>query len=89
MKYLGRLNFYRTFLPNLATLECPLTKLLSPKVDFVWTEQTSTAFSNRKRLLCDAVSLSHPVPGAQLRLSTVASKLCCGAVLEQKTNSKY
>ena len=89
MKYLGLLNFYRMSLLNLATTVRPLTKLLSLKVDFVWTERTTKAFADRKCLLCNAVSLSHPVPGAQLRLSTDASELGCGAVLEQKMNSKY
>lgn len=57
-KFVGLLNFYRPFIPNLATTVWPLTKLLSPNTYFSWTEWTTQAFCESKHLLCEAVSLS-------------------------------
>ena len=82
-RFLGLLNFYRPFLPNLAEVVRPLTELLSPKVTFTWSDKQESAFSASKQLLESAMALHHPVPGVPLRLSTDASDIALGAALDQ------
>ncbi|PIK55509.1 hypothetical protein BSL78_07590 [Apostichopus japonicus] len=46
--YLGMLNYYRKYLPNLATVLTPLTVLLEKGRKFEWTTEAAEAFETSK-----------------------------------------
>ena len=84
-RYLGMLNYYRRFIPHAAQHLCPLFDALkgNPK-KLVWSAQCQEAFENSKAALASAAMLHHPRVGAQLALTSDASKVAVGAVLEQR-----
>ena len=49
--YIGPLNYYSWFLPNLSTMLAPLYKLLKHIVQWRWTEQQENAFTESKKQL--------------------------------------
>ena len=69
---------------NLRQHITPLTN--KPKV-LVWNETMSKVFIATKKALADAILLAHPHHGVPLSLTTDASDLAVGAVLQQHTNS--
>ena len=92
--YLGAVNYYRRCLPNLggespAAILQPLYNLATSKVTgksfkAQWDEDNLIEnFNKSKLLLVMACKLTHPDPEAPLALVTDASKVACGASLEQ------
>ena len=73
-RFLGMVNFYRRFLPNIASTLRPLTDALAgaPR-RLVWTSDMTSAFSRTKQQLAEAALLFHPVAGVKLRVNTDAS----------------
>ena len=83
--FLGMLNYYRKFIPHAAHHLCPLFEALKGKPKKLhWSEQCQASFDAAKNALAKATLLRHPIPGAQLALTTDASKFAVGGVLEQK-----
>ena len=81
-RFLGLVNFYRRFLPNIAATMRPLTDALSgvPR-QLKWTEAMTTAFETTKHRLATAALLFHPVPDADLQIQTDAiTKAIAGAI---------
>ena len=81
-RFLGLVNFYRRFLPNIAATMRPLTDALAgaPR-QLQWTDGMSAAFEATKQRLATAALLVHPVPNADLRINTDAStKAIAGAI---------
>ena len=81
-RFLGLVNFYQRFLPNIAATMRPLTDALAgaPR-QLQWTAQMTTAFEWTKQRLASAALLCHPVPGANLQINTDAStKAIAGAI---------
>ena len=86
-QFVGMVNFYHVFVPKAAEVMKPLYKALSTKPrpkELDWTPELDLAFRKAKQLLADATLLHHPVPGARTVLTTVASDIAIGGVLEQK-----
>ena len=83
-RFLGMLNFYRRFLPNIAGVLRPLTDALAgaPK-HLKWTESMTSSFREAKSRLARATLLVHPQGGAQLMLRTDASGRAIAGVLHQ------
>ena len=81
MRFLGLLNFYRQFLPGLASLVKPLTNMTLLKVPFSWTLECQAAFSLAKSALEKATSLAFPIDSAPIRLATDTSNIGIGAIL--------
>jgi len=82
------LNFYRHFLPHVATIQAPLHDALSgPKVKgshpVTWNDTLVAAFNECKTSLSQATLLAHPDPTAPLALVTDASTTAMGAILQQ------
>ena len=50
-QYLGLLNYYGKFIPNLATLIHPLNSLLQHAKPWAWTKECSQAFQQAKEAL--------------------------------------
>ena len=79
--YLGLLNYYGKFLPNLATTLHPLHDLLQKDRPWKWTEACETAFVNSKKQLQDSPLLVHYDLKKSLRLACDASPYGVGAVI--------
>ena len=79
--FLGLLNYYRMFLPNIATLLHPLNELLQLKHRWKWTSECQSAFQRAKDLLTSSSVLAHYDPNLPIRLAADASAYGIGAVL--------
>ena len=83
-EFVGMINYYHRFIPAAAHILKPLYDVISNKEKVLqWTDLQQTAFENAKTALMNACTLSHPSPNASLILSTDASNVAVGAVLEQ------
>uniref|UniRef100_A0A5S6QNW3 RNA-directed DNA polymerase n=1 Tax=Trichuris muris TaxID=70415 RepID=A0A5S6QNW3_TRIMR len=89
-QFLGMVNFYRRFIPNLALLLKPLDALVAQtKGTIHWSTATVDAFSTAKSTLACATRLEHPEPTATLALMVDASEQAIGAVLQQNVESSW
>ena len=93
-RFLGKLNFYRRFIPKAADSQALLhslhgNKKKNDKTIINWTPELVESFERCKSSLCDAVLLSHPVQGAPLALLVDASDSGIGAVVEQHIEGSW
>ena len=79
--FLGLLNYYGKFLPDLATKLHPLNKLLKKQQEWKWTRECDTAFNWAKQALTSAQVLVHYNPELPIRVAADASAYGIGAVL--------
>ena len=82
--FLGLMNYYAKFIPNLATVLSPLYQLLSESVPWSWTAERDAAFKKAKSLLTSDCVLVHYNPEKDLVISCDASSYGFGAVLSHK-----
>ena len=80
--FLGLVNYYRRFVPNLSKVEAPLRALVSA-TRFEWNSATASAFDRIKELICKNTVLAYPDPSAKLLVDTDASDEGLGAVISQ------
>lgn len=82
---LGLFSYYRKFIPDLARITLPLTKLLKKGVKFHWNSEHQDALDYIKRLMCSEPILSYFSTDKALstRLYVDASNEAIGAVLMQ------
>jgi len=78
---LGKINYYRCFVKNLAEIANPLYELLKKDCKLNWTDDCETAFQLLKDEVISAKKLSHFVPITQLILATHTSNKGIGTVL--------
>ena len=71
--FLGAVNFYGRFVPDMATVAAPLNDLLQKDVMWKWTKETDQSFDELKRRLATAPVLAHYKPRQPVRLITDAS----------------
>lgn len=83
-RFLGMAGYYRAFCRNFSDVVAPLTKLPSPKVPFLWSDDCKSAFEAAKALLCSSPVLAAPVFTCPFKLEVDASALGAGAVLLQR-----
>ena len=57
--FLGLVNYYSKFIPNLASVLYPLYQLLNKGVDWSWTIEREKAFKHAKTLLTSNNVLIH------------------------------
>ena len=79
--FLGLLNYYRKFLPNLATIVKPLNELLQKGKKWIWSSQCTQAVRTAKQLLTASNVLTHYDPNLPLKLAVDASQYGVGAVI--------
>lgn len=82
-QFLGKINFYGKYIPNVAVLLDPLHNLLRKDQTFTWTDKCQECFDTVKRLLCLKPILEifdHELP---IHIYTDASILGIGAILKQ------
>ena len=81
--FLGKVNFYRKFIPNIATMLHPLYELLKTSVSFKWTDECQSSFEKIKNLLIQSPVLRIYNPKAECFLFTDASGKGVAGVLKQ------
>ena len=79
--FLGILNYYSKFLPNLATTLQPLYQLLAKGKRWEWTRRQEEAFKTAKQALQSDAVLVHYDSSKPLVLACDASEYGVGAVL--------
>ena len=79
--WLGLINYYRHFIPNLATLVSDLNELLKEKIKWHWGSKQNRAFSKVKELLSSASVLTHFDPNLPIVVASDASPTGLGAVI--------
>ncbi len=79
--FLGLLNYYNRFIPNLATLIHPLNQLLRNNSKWVWSSECATAMEVAKRSLLSSSALAMFDSDLPVKLATDASSYGVGAVL--------
>ena len=80
------------FIPKAAQLLHPLYSALKQKkaTDSIeWVPERLQAFGDAMSALADAALLAHPSQSAQIALTTDASDLAVGAVLEQRVSGVW
>ena len=96
--FLGMINYYNKFYPNLASFAYPLYQLLKNRqnkkgkkdknIPFIWTEVEEKAFREIKELLSTYPILTSPDYTKQFYVSTDASDKGLGGVLYQNIFGK-
>ncbi|KAK7095401.1 hypothetical protein V1264_006813 [Littorina saxatilis] len=82
--YLGMVNYYSRFLPNLSTVLAPLYVLLKKGVAWAWSDQQEEAWVRSKNLLLSQNVLVHFDSKKHILLSCDASSYGLGAVISHK-----
>nr|XP_061834657.1 uncharacterized protein K02A2.6-like [Nerophis lumbriciformis] len=82
--FLGMLNYYHRFLPNISTILEPLHELLRKGNAWKWTTNQSRAFEATKKCLQSDKLLIHFDDGKPLYLACDASPYGVGAVLSHR-----
>ncbi|KAL9960436.1 hypothetical protein ACROYT_G033892 [Oculina patagonica] len=86
--FLGMLNYYACYLPNLATVLAPLHELLAKDCKWTWGKRQVEAFTQAKNMLSSSDLLVHYDPSKELVLSCDASPYGLGAVLSNIINGE-
>ena len=79
--FLGIVQYYQKFLPNLATTLAPLYRLLQKLFPWAWMKKTDHAFQKVKSHLASCQLLAHYDPNLPVHLACDASPYGVGAVL--------
>ena len=82
--FLGLMNYYGKFLPNLSSRLSPLYDLLHKGIKWQWTELQEAAFQRAKELLVSSDLLVHFDPDKEISICCDASPYGIGAVLAHK-----
>ena len=82
--FLGVVNYYAKFLPNLSTTLAPLYRLLLKKAKWTWDADQKEAFSEAKTRLTSSCAVMYYDPEKELVLLCDASPYVLGAVLSHQ-----
>lgn len=58
--FIGRINFIKWFIPNIATLMQPLSAILKKNIPFQWTKEGKNNFEENKEPIAEAPTLINP-----------------------------
>jgi transposase InsO family protein len=81
--FLGKVNYYAKFIPDLSSHARPLAKITSEMVEFKWGPAQEEAFQKLKILIAQEVTLAFPVDGLPFTITSDASNYAVGAYLSQ------
>ena len=89
-RFLGMINYYRRFIKAAAHHLYHLFEALGSKPKrLLWSPEMQTSFDAIKEALAAATMLHHPDPTLPLALTTDASDVAIGAVIEQRGPSGW
>lgn len=86
--YLGLLNYYGRFIPNLSSELSSLYKLTRREETFLWSNECDESFERSKKLLLENGLLAHYDPTKEIILHCDASPYGLGAILSHKIDGK-
>ena len=92
MRFNGMINFYNRFIPHASLIMKPLFAAVAGKKGkdpVEWDKPTTKAFADTKSALASATLLHHPEHNADIALTTDASDVGVGAVLEQQVGERW
>lgn len=92
MEFCGMVNFYNRYIPRINIIMSPLFAAMAGRKkqeQIQWSPELESAFNAAKSALSSAALLSHPSLDAPTALTTDASDLGMGAVLEQFVNRRW
>ena len=79
--FLGLLNYYGKFIPNLASIVYPLNHLLQKDAKWAWTSDCAQAFAAAKKVLNSSQVLAHYDPTLPITMAGDASVYGIGSVI--------
>ncbi|XP_049301295.1 uncharacterized protein K02A2.6-like [Anopheles funestus] len=82
--FLGAINYYGRFIPNMRSLRYPLDNLLKNDTTFNWSPECQKVFEQFKSLLATDLLLTHYDPGREIIVSADASSVGLGATISHK-----
>ena len=82
--FTGLINYYGSFIPNLATMLAPLYELLKKDKKWSWSTKEQQAFDQAKRALSSQSCLCTYSPELPLTLTCDASEVGVGAILAHR-----
>ena len=87
--FLGKVNYYRKFIPNLAQIAHPLYELTESKnrASFAWENVHKAAFNKLKSILCSCQVMAHPRFDREFILDVDASDFALGVELSQRDDN--
>ena len=89
MRYCGLINYFRSLIPNIATIMAPLDPLRNEQsLDKLWNDKHQLAFDNLKKALLSDMILSYPDMNVPFNIACDASSTGIGAVLFQVVDGK-
>ena len=84
-RFLGSLNFYRSYIPGMAQTASPLYELTKKSSRWKWTESCESAFNDlRKALVVHPLLLAHPDWEKEFVIEADASATAVAAILSQR-----
>lgn len=84
--FLGLVNHYRKYVPQMSTLCCPLNQLLQKGKEFCWSRECEDAFRQIRDVLVSPPVLTHYDPKTPVLLAVDASPVGLGAILSHQTS---
>ena len=82
--FLGMINYYGRFIPNISSLLAPLYRLLKKGETWSWGEEEESSFRQAKQALSADTCLMHYSPDLPLTLTCDASQVGVGVVLAHR-----
>ena len=79
--FLGLVNYYSHFLPNMASVLHPLYQLLKKDRKYAWTAAAQNAFDTVKEMITSDTVLTHYNPDLPVKLACDSSAYGLGAVI--------
>ena len=87
--YLGAVNQFNKFIPNLASICYPFRTLLKKDTNWEWNKEHEKAFEQINNEIKTVTNLNHFKRDCPLRIICDASKTGLGAVLQQEENGEW
>lgn len=83
-RFVGMVQYYRRYIPNMSAVIAPLNQLKKKDVVFNWGEEQERSFADCKKWLMSDAVLAHPDFTRPFVLYTDASNVGIGGVLSQE-----
>ncbi|XP_062542398.1 uncharacterized protein K02A2.6-like [Armigeres subalbatus] len=82
--YLGAVNYYAKYVPEMRKLRFPMDQLLKSGAKWVWSEACQRSFNQFQEILQSPLTLSHYNPNLEIIVSADASNYGIGARIAHK-----